>query len=917
MRAEAFTPLQQPLSKRLRPLAYTLIGVVAFILVLTWVTLQVQIALAGFLNGESVWSKAQKQAVVDLLNYAGSGDPADYADFQHNYAVLTAYRSARDKVAFGNFDYDAVENQLRSHGVMQVALPTVIFALNHFAGAPYMDTALASWRATDDAVSRLEIIAAELHRSYADGRMSAGEIARQRARINSINEFIQPRSKRFSRTIAEGAVAIGRVLFFCVFFCAAAALLLWLLMARRTLKRIHGSEGRYRLLFDGAADAIVMVDEASGRVLDANRAASAWTGRDPRELRGTAYADLFERSMPRGLAGGGELRRVDGSTRPVEMQSSMTTWGRQVVRQAIIRDVSERVKSDRELRIAARALASIAEGVIIADAERRVISSNAAVTRLTGFTARDLAGTRFDDSRGMPGGGPLSPSIWEEIARASHWSGEVRSRRKDDSTYAEGLSISTIRDADQCIQRYVAVFTDISLAKAAERRLQHLAAHDPLTGLVNRAEFQRRCDAAIERAVSQCGAVAVLFIDFDAFKFVNDSFSHAIGDRLLRLAADRIRHQLGEPDVIGRIGGDEFTVLLPKLMQREDAGLLAGRLVSALSRPFYFNDYEIVLSASIGVAAFPLDGGDSASLIGNADAAMYAAKSQERNTWRFYAPRMQADAQQRLRMAAELRQALLNDEFHLVYQPSVELRSGRILGVEALLRWQHPERGKVLPGEFIPIAESIGMIHRIDEWVMRRVCEQLHVWDELGMPQIRVAINVSARWFGHPGFVEKVRHTLQANGIAPRRVVLEVTESAVLRLSEETEQTMRALHGLGVGVAIDDFGAGYSSMGYLKLPAIAYLKVDASFVAGLPDDANDSAITTAILAMADSLGLTTIAEGIETEPQHEFLLRAGCLEGQGFLYSYPLPPETIERMLRRKPLPAGDAKLRLVSRLRD
>jgi len=325
--------------------------------------------------------------------------------------------------------------------------------------------------------------------------------------------------------------------------------------------------------------------------------------------------------------------------------------------------------------------------------------------------------------------------------------------------------------------------------------------------------------------------------------------------------------------------------------------------------------YEVVLSASIGIAGFPLDGNDAQTLMANADAAMYAAKTEERNAFRFYVPMMQADTRHRMVLATELRQALVNDEFRLVYQPSVELNTGRIVAVEALLRWRHPERGEVTPGEFIPVAESIGVIHRIDEWVMHAVCKQIRTWDESHMPRIRVALNVSARWLSHPGFIESVRRALQVNGVEPGRIALEITEGAMLRMGEGTERTMRALHALGIGVAIDDFGTGYASMAYLKLPAVAYLKIDRSFITGLPHDANDAAITSAMLAMAGSLGLTTIAEGLENEAQHEFLLRAGCAEGQGYLYSYPLPPAALERMLKPK-LQAGSAKLTLVPRRR-
>ncbi|MDE2497721.1 MAG: EAL domain-containing protein, partial [Xanthomonadaceae bacterium] len=669
--------------------------------------------------------------------------------------------------------------------------------------------------------------------------------------------------------------------------------------------------------FDSAPDAIVMVDENSGLVLDANRTAGAWTGRDPQELPGSRYVDLFEKDPVRSASGArGELRGAGGGSRPVEAQTSMAVWGEQVVRQAIIRDISERVESDRVRRVAAEALASIAEGVIIADAERKVLSVNAAATQLTGFTAENLAGIQLDATRTLADGGPLPATIWDEVVATHRWSGEVQSRRHDGSVYAEKLDISTIRDAENRVQQYVAVFSDISAAKADRNRLEHLAAHDVLTGMVNRVRFQRHCEQAIERAARDRSAVAVLFIDLDAFKFVNDSYSHAVGDRLLKLVSERIQQQLREGDIAGRIGGDEFTVLMPHLNLREDAAVLASRLLAVLSEPFRVDDYELVVSASIGIAGYPLDGSDAKTLIANADAAMYAAKSEERNASRFYVPMMQADARQRMLLATELRQALLEDEFHLAYQPSVELRTGRIVAVEALLRWQHPLRGEVMPGEFIPIAESIGLIHRIDEWVMHAACAQIHAWDEAHMPQIRVAINVSARWFGHPGFVDSVYHALLTNVVAPDRIVLEITEGAMLRLGEETERTMRALQALGITVAIDDFGTGYASMAYLKLPAVTYLKIDRSFVSGLPGSVNDAAITSAMLAMAASLGLVTIAEGIETEAQHQFLLQAGCAEGQGYLYSYPLPPAALERMLRPRRQP-GSAKLKLVPPVRS
>jgi diguanylate cyclase (GGDEF)-like protein/PAS domain S-box-containing protein len=906
--------LQRPLTRRLLPLAYALALAIALIMALTWGVLQVQVTLAGFLNSESVWSKAQKQAVIDLDNYALSGDTADFASFQNNDGLLESDRYGRDAIISGHYNDKEITQVFKRGNMMPAAQPGMTFMLQYFSNAPHMHEALAAWRSTDTSITELGTIANELREAYRAGSPSLAEIARQRDRIRALNVYMKPRTDLFSVEMVKGALWLGQLLFWGVLGAFGITALLWLRMARRILESIRGSEERYRLLFDSAADAIVMVDETSGRILDVNRTASAWTGRNPDELIGDRFVHLFMQSLSgqqAGRAATNALLGVGGNTRPVETQTSLAHWGNQPVRQAIIRDISERVAMEQERRVAAEALASIAEGVIIADADRLVISTNAAHADLTGFTGLMLQGKRLDDNRRLLNGTPLPQSIWDNVAAGRNWVGEVQTTRCDGSTYPEHLSISAIRSAENQVVYYVAVFTDIHEAQANQRRLEHLARHDPLTGLVNRAEFERHCEEAIVVAERERLAVVVLFIDLDAFKIVNDSYSHAIGDRLLIKVGERIRRQLSEGDVAGRIGGDEFTVLIPRLGLREDARAIVSRLLATLSEPLQVDDYEIVLSASIGIAGFPLDGDNALALIANADAAMYAAKTEERNAFRFYTPMMHADTRRRLQLATELRQALVRNEFQLVFQPSIELRTGRIVAVEALLRWQHPERGEVLPGEFIPIAESLGLIRRIDEWVMQATCEQIQAWDLAGVPPIRVAVNVSARWFGHPAFVDGVKRTLQSRHLSARRLLLEITESAMLRLGDDTERTMQTLHELGIAVAIDDFGTGYSSMAYLKLPAVAYLKIDRSFVTDLPGNANDAAITEAMLAMSKSLDLITIAEGIETEAQHDFLLRAGCVEGQGYLYSYPLKADEIRHLLRPNQ-PQVPARLRLV-----
>jgi diguanylate cyclase (GGDEF)-like protein/PAS domain S-box-containing protein len=885
------------------PLAWGLAAAVALVIALAWGVLQVQITLAGFLNSESVWSKAQKQAVIDLDAYAQRGDPARLADYRRNARVLAADRWARDAIIGGNYDTARVHQVFLQGNLLPAAESGMTFMLRHFVTMPYMAQAIDAWRATDASLDQLDTVADELQRDYAAGIPAAAEIARQRERIGAINTYIGPRSKHFSLVLVDGAIWLGRLLFVAVLLGLLVVATLWIHMARRVLDRIRGSEERYRLLFESAAVAIVMVDEASGCVIDVNRLAAAWIGRQPEELSGVRFEELLVpgATLAVGRAQHALLYGGDGTQRPVEMQVSHTVWGERSVRQVIVRDISERLALERERQVAAEALAGIAEGVIITDAERRVLSVNAAHEEITGFGIAAVKGRRFDELRRLPDGAALPESVWASIAGGRHWSGEVQGQRADGSSYPEHLSISAIRDSQQLVQHYVAVFSNIHAQKAQRHRLEHLASHDQLTGLLNRAEFERRCESAIALATRTRTAMAVLFVDLDAFKIVNDSYSHAVGDRLLQKVAERIGRELGEHDAAGRIGGDEFTVLVDRLALREDAGAMAERLLASLAEPILVDDCELVLSASIGIAGYPLDGADATTLIANADAAMYVAKNAERNAYRYYTPVMQASARQRLLLVSELRRALAEDEFRLCYQPSIDMRSGRIVGVEALLRWQHPERGELPPSEFVPAAESLGLIRRIDEWVLQAACKQVSAWERAGMPPVRVAVNVSSRGFGHPGFVAHLERALQTHGVPRGRISLEATEGTMLRLGDDTERTMRNLHALGVEVAIDDFGTGYSSMAYLKLPSVTTLKIDRSFVTGLPNSANDVAIVQAILAMARSLGLRTIAEGIEAEAQHEFLQQAGCDEGQGYLYAAGLPVAALERLLDPRP----------------
>ncbi|RAP59133.1 diguanylate cyclase [Oleiagrimonas sp. MCCC 1A03011] len=895
------------------PLAWGLAVMVGLLLALAWGALKFQVALAGFLNGESIWSKAQKQSVIDLDAYAASGDPAELQRFQQHYSVLIHYRFAREEVRHKHYDYDKVANILREDNAMPDAIPVILFIMRYLTDAPYVRDSLAAWRSTDTRVDEFQKIADRLQRAYAKGEASRAFIQQQRRIIAELNTYIEPRTNEFSLMMARGAAWISRILFGILAVTGVLAVLVWLWLARRILSGIRGTEERYRLLFDSAADAMFMIEDVSGEILQANRMASVWTGRSEEQLRGQPFLELFEDNGARHKRDRhvSELKHVKGGLRPVEMSSNVVNWGHLKVRQAIVRDISERLDMARERRIASEAMASVAEGVIITDAMRRILTVNAAHQRLTGYRVKEVEGKRFDESRRMPDGQPLPPTVWVAVAEDGHWSGEVQCRRRDGSVYPEMLSISVIRNVEGEIEHYVAVCTDITDSKAGQRHLQYLATHDALTGLVNRTEFERRIAEMLLVAERNHQAVAVIFIDLDNFKLVNDSYSHAIGDKLLTVVAERIHRHLPASAVAGRIGGDEFTVLVGQLKAREDVSWFARQLIETLSQPMVVDGYDIVLSASIGIASFPLDGYDATTLLTNADAAMYSAKQEERNTYRFYTPRMRADANRRLLLLTDLRRALEENQFQLLYQPSIAFENNELLGAEALLRWHHPERGYIMPSEFVPMAETLGLIRHIDEWVLDRVCRQVSQWNSEGVKIPRVAVNISAGWFSHPDFVQQLTTTIERNGIEAHQIMLEITESTILQLGDATRQTMSSLHELGVAIAIDDFGTGYSSLAYLKLPAVAYLKVDRSFVDGLPESAEDASIVQAMVAMARSLGLAVIAEGVETEAQHEFLRGVGCEEGQGYLYSRPIEAKNLGELLRQEAKP-GVARLSLV-----
>jgi diguanylate cyclase (GGDEF)-like protein/PAS domain S-box-containing protein len=470
--------------------------------------------------------------------------------------------------------------------------------------------------------------------------------------------------------------------------------------------------------------------------------------------------------------------------------------------------------------------------------------------------------------------------------------------RKDGTYVWVSMATSVVRASDRSPRYFIAVIQDISESKRAaealktsEEQFRRLAQYDILTGLPNRALLYDRLERAITQSRRGQSMLAVLFIDIDRFKHVNDTLGHAAGDQLLKQISDRFSNCVRSEDTVGRLSGDEFAIVLSSLASPQDAATVAKKLVDALNRPFHLHGADLFVTASIGITVYPTDSTDQAELIRTADIAMYRAKERGRNNYQFYTPEMNRRTREMLEMEAALRRALERDELVLHYQPKISLATAQIMGVEALLRWQHPVRGLVPPGEFMPLLEETGLIVPAGEWVLHAVCRQINAWRKAGMRPLPVAINLSARQFLAPDLGETIRSALEQHGIEPQLLEIEITESSIMSDTAESIRTLEYLQSLGVKSAIDDFGTGYSSLGYLKRFPLRALKIDRTFVRDITTDPDDATITQAVISMAHSLQLKVIAEGVESPAQVTFLMRYGCDEVQGFLFSRPVPPE--------------------------
>ncbi|AKU14466.1 hypothetical protein AzCIB_4580 [Azoarcus sp. CIB] len=671
----------------------------------------------------------------------------------------------------------------------------------------------------------------------------------------------------------------------------------------RMERALSESETRYRALFANSRVVMLVIDPADGAIVDANDKACAYYGYDHAALTRMQISDINALSreevlheMARARARAADFfqfrhRLASGEVRDVEVASGPIELGGRSLLYSIVQDVTERRRYEERMREALVVYNASSQAIMTTDAQGVITSVNPAFCAITGYAVDEVIGHRssmFKSGRHDPA---FFGTMWSRLAEGGAWEGEIWNRRKNGEIYPQWLTITAVRNDDGTIAEYVSLFSDITERKQQEEAIWHQANFDTLTGLANRSLLQDRLEHALAQARRHDGKVGLMFLDLDGFKWINDSFGHDVGDEMLVEVARRLKASVREQDTVARLGGDEFTVVVNDLHDQrdmEDLHVVAEKLVAVLREPFLLSNARHHISGSIGITVFPDDGADVQTLLRNADIAMYKAKQAGKNRAQFYAHHMQADALARVQLENDLRIAIEQQQFVLHYQPIVEAASGHIVGAEALIRWQHPRRGLVSPGDFIAVAEDCGLIVPIGAWALREAVRQSHAWREAGYPALRMAVNVSGVQFREPGLPELVRSLLSGAADGHEHLMLEITESVLMDSSEEAEARMREINGQGIAYSLDDFGTGFSSLSYLKRFPVDVVKIDRSFVRDCPDDRSDASLVEAIINMAHSLDLRVTAEGVESEAQRDFLRRLGCDCLQGYLIGRPM-----------------------------
>ncbi|HEU4777141.1 MAG TPA: EAL domain-containing protein [Telluria sp.] len=669
----------------------------------------------------------------------------------------------------------------------------------------------------------------------------------------------------------------------------------------------------FRNLFERSNDAIILIE--GNAIIDANPAALRLFHIDNKDaILGKTLVDFSPVNQPSGessmmadasasaqnFAEGNrryewEFHLPDGATFWAEILLTSVTLDHQFLSYAVLRDISARKATENTLQMAAQVFENSRDAIAITDREHRVLAVNHAFSDITGFAAAEIVGAELPQLRSNMHEPAFFEQIWDYVATNEHWEGEVWSARKSGEQYPVWMALTAIRDSGGKLSNYMAILSDITDRKRIEDYTRHLAEHDFLTDLPNRVLFRDRLQQALATARRKQTKVAVMFVDLDRFKGINDSFGHLVGDAVLKEVASRLSGCVRGVDTVSRQGGDEFVVILADIGGADQAAHVAGSVMQAVARPVQYENRSISISVSIGISICPDDGDDADTLLKHADVAMYHAKQTGRNAFSFFNEAMHARVIEKVQLEKSLRHALDHKEFELAYQPEIDMASGMTIGVEALLRWRHPQRGLLLPHEFLGVAEEGGLIVPIGAWVLREACQRARTWHDAGF-QVAVAVNLSAVQFVHDDLVGHVDAALAQSGLPPDMLDLEITEAVLMSANPKAVATVRALRERGVRLTVDDFGTGYSSLSYLRRLPLSKLKIDRSFIDDIIRRPDDAAMIAAIIALARSLKLKVIAEGVETEEQLSFLRQQGCDEYQGY---YAAAAQALPDLTRR------------------
>ncbi len=688
----------------------------------------------------------------------------------------------------------------------------------------------------------------------------------------------------------------------------------FILRASKAFRDLSISEGKTRALLAGIPDIILRIDR-DGHVLDMQVGAyvndmEEWVIHDPKtgdgHLPGPVYRSLAT-PIRRVFAGQGEQLVEFEWTQ----KNHLRTWeARLLLRERdemvmVVRDITQRKQQESELRLWAKVFEGSNEAILITDAKLRIVLVNKTYEKMMGFMEEEVLGVDTAKVGAQLHSHGFFRNLVSVLKERGHWQGELVNRRKNGEKFPTWYSISQVLNAEGQAENYIAIFSDISERKKSRERIDFLAHHDSLTELPNRALLNDRLEMAINTAKRRGEKVGILFIDLDRFKNINDSLGHSAGDQILRQTAARLTSSVRNDDTVARLGGDEFVVLLPRVRDERSLAEVAIKLREELLKPYIVEDMPLHLSPSIGIAVYPDDGDTPSTLIKNADAAMYLAKEKGRNNYQFYTPILNARTLDRLKLEYDLRSALDFGQFELHYQPQIDVRTKHVYGAEALVRWRHPERGLVPPNHFIPIAEEIGLIIPLGAWVIGEAARQVKIWRESGFADLVVSVNISALQFHQAGFLNEVQGLLETAGTPPSALELELTESMLMTDMEVSIQVLQAFRDQGYRIAIDDFGTGFSCLNYLRRLPVNILKIDQSFVRDMQTDSASLAIVSSIIRLADSLGMETIAEGVETADELVILHGEGCHLLQGYHFSKPLPATNFEQWLKEFPSNRG------------